>query len=400
MESYQNKTPSPMTPPPVLFGVESVGALGHSTIGLATIELDRPAVLNALDTNCYKLIEERLVKWQDDANIGAVVISGKGGKAFCAGGDVKGLIIKSKEFGLEIAFEFFTNEYFVDGLIHKYKKPVIAICDGITMGGGLGLAAGAVLRIATERTVVAMPELSIGFFPDVGATCFLRGLTSRPVRPPFGLFMGLTGARLSGADALRMGLMDAFVPSNRLRHFHADLLRTVAGATEPVQLQSNLANLKSALIRNEPPEGGMNKTDEHIIEDVFSLNNLSEIDRSFKKARGLSPWLEETRTRYLKGSPLSRAVFFAAFERHRELSIIKTLAREWDISINFSKSGEFTEGVRAVLIDKDQSPKWRYAELTQVPQEAVAAMFSPGEQMNKSPGSENRLEKKFRQFGL
>ncbi len=394
MEPFQNETRNAVAAP-VLFGVESVGS-----VGIATVELNRPAILNALDTDCYKLLESRLIEWQNDSTVGAIIISGKGGKAFCAGGDVKGLVLKSKEFGLKIALEFFTHEYFVDGFVHNYRKPIVAICDGITMGGGLGLAAGAILRIATERTLVAMPELSIGLFPDVGATRFLGdvnmpGFESRRVRAPFGLFMGLTGARLSGADAVRIGLMDAFVPTTRLRHLHVDLLRAmnVDEGTDSRELAVT-ANVKAVVAKNsQKATSGITETDEHIIEDIFSLDDLLKIDRRFKEVRKLSPWLEETRTRYLKGSPLSRRVFFEAFHRHRNLSIIETLTREWEMSICFSKGSEFAEGVRAVLIEKDHAPKWRYSALDQIPGEVIESMFRSGE-------PENLLVEKFREFGF
>ena len=380
-----------MEQPPVLFGQES---LGH--IGIGTVELNRPTVLNALDTHCYELLESRLLDWLNDSTIGAVIISAvKGSKAFCAGGDVKQLVLKAKEFGLEGAKDFFTREYFVDGLIHNFKKPVIAICDGITMGGGLGLAAGAFYRIATERTVVAMPELSIGLFPDVGATRFLRGFDSRPVRTPYGLFMGLTGARLSGADAVRIGLMDGYLPDERIRHLRADCLRALAdcAAADGEPPKNTLKNVFARhCLSADAVEPTMSKDDQRIIEDVFSHDDLLAIDRKFLAARKLSPWLEETRKRYESGSPLSRAVFFSAWRKHRDLSIVGTLAREWEMAIHFSKDSEFTEGVRAVLIDKNHTPKWTYKTLADVPKDTVERCFESGE-------SENLLAKKFREFG-
>ncbi len=384
---------------PVIFGHESLG-----DIGIGTVELNRPAVLNALDTYCYELLESRLLRWRDDDAIGAIIMSGvNGSKAFCAGGDVKQLVLRGKDSGLEIAKDFFTREYFVDGLIHGFKKPVIAVCDGITMGGGLGLAAGAFYRIATERTMVAMPELSIGFFPDVGATRFLRGFNSRRVRAPYGLFMGLTGARLSGVDAVRIGLMDGWLPSERIRHLRVDCLRALANCGDATSESARDA-LKNVLMRHclsaetlnqnvsNPMIPSMNKDDQRVIEDIFSYENLLEIDNKFLAARKISPWLEETRERYKSGSPLSRAVFFAAWQKHRDLAITETLTREWEIAIHFSKEREFSEGVRAVLIDKDHAPAWTYKTLADVPSEAVAACFESGEPANS-------LAEKFREFG-
>ncbi len=365
---------------PVLFGLESLGARG-----LGTIELNRPSVLNALNTQAYELLEARLRDWLIDDQVAAVLLSAtKGAKAFCAGGDVKGLMLKTKQSGLEIAKEFFTREYFVDGFMHHYKKPVVALCDGITMGGGLGLAAGAFYRIATERTLAAMPELSIGLFPDVGATRFLQN-----VQAPYGLFMGLTGARLNGADAVRIGLMDGFLPSEKIRHLRADLLRVTAGP----DVESIRTSLKSAIDRHcTKPSYAMTDGDRRIIENAFSRESLLEIDAAFMNARGLSPWLEETRARYAVGSPLSRSVFFAAWHKHKGLSIVETLKREWEMAIHFSKNREFAEGVRAVLIDKDHAPRWSYSRLTEVPTEAVEACFHSGE-------SKNLLAEKFSEFG-
>ena len=182
---------------------------GKFTVGV--IRLDNLPALNALTLEMFQALERQLLEWCLRDDIACLVLSSASERAFCAGGDVKALVtVLMREPGLQAAANFFTSEYFVDYLIHRYPKPVLCWADGVTMGGGVGIMNGASSRIVTERTLMAMPEISIGLFPDVGGTYFLNRL-----RDGVGLFIGLTGARLSGADAVAIGLAEALIPAAR-----------------------------------------------------------------------------------------------------------------------------------------------------------------------------------------
>src|ERR1044071_8641342 len=175
------------------------------------IALDHPRALNALDLAMLQAIGDRLLEWRGREEVACIVLHSDSERAFCAGGDVKTLAVALETpDGLALAREYFTTEYFVDYLIHAYPKPILCWADGITMGGGIGVMNGASCRIVTERSMLAMPEVAIGLFPDVGATYFLSRLPRR-----IGLFLGLTGAQLSGYDAVTLGMADGLAPSDR-----------------------------------------------------------------------------------------------------------------------------------------------------------------------------------------
>src|ERR1051325_10406052 len=182
---------------------------GRHTIGL--IELNNTRALNALTLEMFQAIEEQLLAWQAESDVACVIFHADSEKAFCAGGDVKNLVSELRTSGgLECPAEFFTVEYFVDYLIHRYSKPVLCWADGISMGGGIGLMNGASSRVVTERTVMAMPEMSIGLYPDVGGTYFLNRLPEG-----LGLFLGLTSARFNGTDAVAIGMADLELRSDK-----------------------------------------------------------------------------------------------------------------------------------------------------------------------------------------
>ena len=201
----------------VLFGEQSVG-----TLSVGTIELARPEAHNALTKEMLLAIEKRLQEWAADPKIACVFMHSENPKAFCSGGDVKALAAArlAGDGAGELAKEFFTQEYFTDYFIHTYPKPIVAWLDGICMGGGIGLTAGASHRVVTEKTVMAMPETLIGFFPDVGATKFLNGLCG-----DLGIYLGLTGRKFSGSTGVAIGMVDHLLVSSSKRQVMADIAR-------------------------------------------------------------------------------------------------------------------------------------------------------------------------------
>jgi enoyl-CoA hydratase/carnithine racemase len=205
--------------PRVLFSEQQSG---HYAIG--TIAVDNPRTLNALDMSMLRAMESKLLEWRARDDIACVVLHADSEKAFCAGGDVKSLVKGlQREPGMRFAVEYFKTEYFVDYLIQVYPKPILCWADGITMGGGIGIMNGASCRVVTERTVMAMPEIAIGLFPDVGSTYFLNRLPAG-----LGLFLGLTGARFDGRDAVAIGMADGFAPSGKKQEVFAGLQTPLA----------------------------------------------------------------------------------------------------------------------------------------------------------------------------
>jgi enoyl-CoA hydratase/carnithine racemase len=182
---------------------------------LGIVTLNNPRALNALDLSMLRTLETKLLEWRQRRDIACIVVHSNSERAFCAGGDVKALVLRLKENpGIQVGIDYFTTEYFVDYLIHAYDKPILCWADGITMGGGIGIMNGASARVVTERTTMAMPESAIGLYPDVGATYFLNRLPAR-----LGLYLALTSARFDGYDAVAIGMADHWIPSEEKPRF-------------------------------------------------------------------------------------------------------------------------------------------------------------------------------------
>lgn len=339
---------------PVLFSEEKTGSYG-----LGVVQLNAPLSLNALSIEMFRLIEARLSEWRDQSDIAAVLFHSDSPKAFCAGGDVKSLALNHFEGGkAQFPSDFFTSEYFVDQLVREYPKPVIAYLDGITMGGGVGLTHGADLKMVTEKTLMAMPEVSIGFFPDVGATYFLSGLPNK-----LGLYLGLTGARFNAWDAVKWGLADVVTPSDRKRKILTDLIRLPWQKDASLNQEITQAygkDLKSKLDQ----KGGL--LADPAFTEISSLfyegdyQNLHAKILEYGESRDPSnKALSDSLSRYKKGSRISQSVFFEAFRRGAEMNDARaSLLMEWTMALRFCEKSDFYEGVRSVLIDKDQSPNW------------------------------------------
>ncbi|WP_027211967.1 enoyl-CoA hydratase/isomerase family protein [Burkholderia sp. WSM2232] len=333
---------------------------------VAIITLNRPAALNALSHAMIRELAVLVEHCRNDDGIVALVLKGAGNKGFCAGGDVREVHRLAKN-GDSRWLAFFIDEYRLDYALHTFPKPVVALLDGIAMGGGMGLGQAARLRIVTERSRIAMPETRIGFVPDVGATRFLAVM---PVE--LELYVGLSGATLSGADALRLQLADLCVPADwlasaeeRLRRMshEADLLSALRGVFEPpcnIVPHAALAPLTQLVLRHFDRRSGVDRI-------VATLRHDLERD----SPREVRQWLQSTYDALTAHSPTMLHVTREALLRGRQMTLAECFRMELGIVKRAIEEGDFCEGVRAQLIDKDRKGRWAPATLPEVRPERV-----------------------------
>ncbi len=330
------------------------GALGH-------ILLNRPKALNALTLNMCELMTAQLKAWAVDDAVKAVVIRGAGEKAFCAGGDVVRLYEDGKA-GRDYPARFWSTEYRLNTLIKRYPKPYIALVDGIVMGGGVGVSVHGGYRVATDRTMFAMPETGIGLFPDVGGGYFLPRLPGHA-----GMYLGLTGKRLKGADCVALGLAEAFVPHERLADLEAKLASDAVNDLDEV----------SFLIAQfaEPVQTAPIAADRTSFARHFGLGSVEAIIASLDADGG--EWATEQAKILKTKSPTAMKVTFRQIREGAALSFEDNMKMEWRIANRCAAGTDFYEGVRALLIDKDNAPRWSPAKLADVTEADVAAYFAP-----------------------
>jgi enoyl-CoA hydratase len=349
--------------------------------GLATITLDRPKALNALTHDMVRALAPKLDGWEEDDGIKAILIKGSGEKAFCAGGDVRAVwysMMKAVDGGgyayqgpSELSRSFFMDEYRLNHDIHALSKPYIALIDGVTMGGGVGLSIHGSHRVATERLMFAMPESAIGLFPDVGGGWFLPRLPGET-----GMYLALTGARLGAPGALALGVATHMVPSGRIEEFEAALTSELAETT------NGRAAVNDVLEKHaETPDADNDPVivERAVIDRCFAQKSVEAIfDALEREAKDGSTFAEETRDALLKKSPTSLKISFAQLRRGREMSsLAQVLEMEYRMTRRCMAGGDFFEGIRAVLVDKDHAPKWAPATLADVSDDLVAGYFAP-----------------------
>jgi enoyl-CoA hydratase len=334
---------------------------------LATLTINRPRALNALTLDNYRRFAPALRAWAADPSVQAVIVRGAGERAFCAGGDVRAVYEAGRGVSgaPDLPAIFFREEYELIREIHRFPKPYLAIIDGITMGGGAGISVNGAYRVATERTLFAMPETAIGLFPDVGATRFLNRCPGH-----IGRYLGLTGARLKAADTLYCGFATHFVPHKRVE----ELIAALRGA-EPRQFKTALSRF--AVEPGPAPLAALRPA----IDRCFDRDTIEQMLEALEEeaaAGGEWPgWARETGDTLLAKSPTSLKITLRQLQIGREYDLEAALALEYRLTQHVMAGHDFYEGVRAMLIDKDQTPRWRPATLAEVGDAMVADYFSP-----------------------
>jgi enoyl-CoA hydratase len=324
--------------------------------GLGRLTLNRPQALHALTTVMCSTCITVLSDWRRDPAVQAVLIDHSGERGFCAGGDIRMLADSGADDG-RLAREFFFTEYRLNHLLFSYPKPVIAVMDGITMGGGVGLSAPARYRLATERTTFAMPETGIGLFPDVGGGWFLPRLPGR-----IGLWLALTGARIKAADCLHAGLATHHVPSERLPALKAELAEN-SKDIEALLAQFHVDPGPAPLLAHRAE-----------LDAAFGQGSVEAILAALEAG---SDWAQAQAAALRTKSPQTLKVAF------RQLALgaaapdfAANMAMEYRIGARVVQRHDFLEGVRAVIVDKDNAPKWNPATLEGVSEELLDAIFA------------------------
>lgn len=335
--------------------------------GIATLVLNRPAALNSLSLAMVHELDATLRGWACDSKIKAVVIRGAGEKAFCAGGDVRALY-ESFTTGGDLHSQFFPDEYRLDYLIHRYPKPCVALIDGICMGGGMGIAQAASFRIVTDRTRIAMPEVGIGLIPDVGASFFLSRLPGA-----LGFYLALTGNQIRAADAIYVGLADLYLPVESVAHIEEALCKVTWSGKPLADVKHSLHLLGSTQLQEAPLSAVRTAIDRNLMHEdaqliLEALGN--ETDSQY------TPWAQQTLATISQRSPITVAVALRQLQRGRAMTLAQCLRMELGLVQHCFERGDFIEGVRALIIEKDNTPHWRQASLEAVLPGDVEAFFA------------------------
>lgn len=320
------------------------------------VTLNRPKAINSLSQNMVDLLSTVLVRWERDDAVRAVVLSGAGERGLCAGGDVVMLYHSARKDGVD-ARRFWRDEYLLNGRVGRFAKPYVALMDGIVMGGGVGVSAHANTRVVTDTAKVAMPEVGIGFIPDVGGTYLLSRAPGK-----LGLHAALTGAPFNGADAIALGFADHYVPHSELDAFKASI------AADGVE---------TALARHaiEPPPSSLAAQREWI-DECYSGDTVQDIVTALKE-HDAEP-ANEAASLIGTRSPIALSVTLEAVRRAGELETLEDVLRQdYRVSSASLRSHDFVEGIRAQLVDKDRNPKWSPASLAEVTVAEVAEYFKP-----------------------
>lgn len=332
---------------------EEPTVLAEVSNGVGRLVLNRPRALNALDRGMIDALSAALRGWAGDASVRLVTIEGAGGRAFCAGGDVRAIRALVQAGRGEEIEAFFVAEYAVNRMIAEYPKPYVALIDGISMGGGLGVSIHGSHRVVTEHATMAMPETAIGLFPDIGATYFLPRLPGGT-----GMYLALTGARISAGDAVHTGLATHFVPRAALESLKAGLGRE---------------GIAAVAHHAAPPPDSLLAAERPAIDRCFGEAGVAAILAALDREG--TAWAKTTLATLAQMSPTSLCVSFEAVRRGATMSLAECLAMELRLTRGATRHPDFSEGVRAQVVDKTRDPRWSPATVDEVDEADIAALF-------------------------
>ncbi|WP_299442047.1 enoyl-CoA hydratase/isomerase family protein [uncultured Rhodospira sp.] len=348
-----------MSEPEILFDIVE---------GVGRIVLNRPKALNALSLAKIGEMDRTLRGWADDPGVKAVIIEGAGNKAFCAGGDIRVLSDAARAGDDATIRQFFRAEYTLDRLIKTFPKPYLAFLNGITMGGGVGISVHGSHRIATENTLFAMPETGIGMIPDVGGTWFLPRCPGA-----VGLYLGLTGQRLKAADCLYAGIATHIVPAERLGDLEAGLCEAARRADDADRMWQAITDVLDVF--HEDDEAPPLETHRAAIDAAFGQDSVESI---LSALDGMdTEWSAQTAATLRGKSPTALKVAFRQLRAGLQLDFDQAMQMEFRLATRITRTPDFSEGVRAAIIDKDNAPRWSPDTLEDVDDDQVRAFFAP-----------------------
>ncbi len=322
---------------------------------IGRITLNRPKALNALSYDMARAIEAALDDWAGDARVAMALIDATGDKAFCAGGDIQEMYDTASTGDFEYGRRFWRDEYRMNAKLANWPKPYVALMQGFTMGGGVGVSCHGSHRVVCENSRIAMPECGIGLVPDVGGSLLLARAPGR-----LGEYLGTTGARMDAGDAIYAGFADYYIPREKWAALTAELVET--GDWEAVDRMA------------ETPPGASLAADRDRIDTVFAADTIHDILRRM----GDDDWADATRAALARNCPLSVACTVELVHRARGADTIeRALQQEYRFTYRSASDGDFVEGIRAAIIDKDRNPRWKIPTLADVKDSEVARMLMP-----------------------
>ena len=341
------------------------------------VQLNKPKALNSLCIPMIDLLQQYLYKWNNDPTLRLVLFS-SGGKAFCAGGDVRSLYDAKKNSNSNAFSEFFSKEYILDYCLARMIPVQVCLYNGIVMGGGAGISINSPIRIATESSVFSMPETAIGLYPDVAGSYFLPRLPGN-----IGLYLAITAARLAGKELVQAGIATHFVGQEKIDELKTALIERVNPETSIQEIENIVNNFATVV------QGPLSDNDE--IDKYFGgANSVEEIFERLKDKREWSTAKEKSAE---KLCPLSMKIAFEQLKRGKNLSLTQAYQMEYRLSLNFMQGEDFFEGFRAMLLDKDKNPKWQYKTLEEVSNDLVKSYFEPPSSNFEDLDVDKELEK-------
>ena len=358
--------------------IEHPTSSGHK---VAEARLNSQATLNALSLDMIDLLRPALARWREDTSVVAVVFTSEGDRAFSAGGDIQALyhaMVRNHEIGERVddypvdnypvddyPYEFFEREYRLDYLLHTFEKPVVALGHGVIMGGGLGIFSASRYRLVTERVRIAFPEVTIGLFPDAGATWLLRNVPEHVA-----LFMGLTGSSINSQDARSIDLATHAIAQSE----YATLVERICALSwsgVPAADSKLLADFLPGCAQAALPEGQLTV----IPETRHCGGDLVDVVSRIRALQGLSDWVDKGIAAMDRGCPTTIGIVVRQITLARKLSLADCFRLEMTVATHCADNHDFVEGVRALIIDKDNTPNWQFRDLESLPGDYVESHF-------------------------